>query len=210
MSETLSEKHDRLNGEALDRLYPLYGQAMLNWSNVEDCLCEWFHYLSGMKYPQARAVFFSARGFAARADMLSALLDFPDEKRFVLEFVRDSLNKSIGYSQVRNRLAHRIPVINTTNDQCHIVELHEGGAHPFLSGAPILGAHLTIISDNYAKLGRINRDAWLLTREKDSKERQERLQECHEKLLLLPSQADSNELSRKQRGRELQRKSSRK
>ncbi|CAN7702031.1 hypothetical protein [Mesorhizobium sp. LjNodule214] len=211
MSESSSEKHERLTNEALERLYPLYGQAMLNWSNIEDCLCEWFHYISGMKPPQARAVFFSARGFAARADMLSALLDVPNGKPWVSEFVRDSLNKSIAYSQVRNRVAHRVPVINASSDQSHIVELHEGGTYPFLSGTPILGAHLAIICDNYANLGRINRKAWLLTRGKIApKERKARLQECHGKLLLLPNQADSSELSRKQRGRELQRKSSRK
>jgi hypothetical protein len=203
MGETFSEKHERLNEEALERLYPIYGEAMLAWSNIEDTLCGWFHYLSGMGEPQARAVFFSARSFAGRADMLSALLSVPAGKPLVTDFVRDVLNKSLGYSQARNQLAHRVPVINTSNEDSHIVELHEGGTYPFLTHPPILAAHLTIISTNYINLGLISRHAWVVARQKrlDPDERQKQLREFHERLLLLPNLANSSAPSRKQQGR---------
>jgi hypothetical protein len=51
-----------------------YGEALLQWSRLEQYLFFWFEFVTGMEHMIARAVFYSARNFNGRSEMLEAAL----------------------------------------------------------------------------------------------------------------------------------------
>lgn len=184
---------------------------MLSWATIEDALCDWFEYLSGMKPAQARSVFFSARSFAGRAAMLNALLSVPSGKPIVMEFVRAANDKCVAYNSIRNKIAHRIPIMDASDQEKHIAGLHEGGKHPFAGSEPISDEQLSTVAKNFHQLSAIMRGAWLLTKQRLPKDVQrKRLQEYLEQINLLPNRADSNEPSHRQLGLAGHQQSSRK
>ncbi|WP_029585582.1 hypothetical protein [Bradyrhizobium sp. URHD0069] len=90
-----------------------YGVAMSQWAGVERSLYLWFVHVTQMKEKVARAVFYSARSFNARAEMLQAAIDqgghLAPER---LEFIQKALGRAWGYSSFRNRMAHGEPMMN--------------------------------------------------------------------------------------------------
>ena len=67
---------------ALQRFYPVFGEAMSLWSNLERELALVFCRITGMKPDMAARVFFSGRNFKTRIEMLAAALttsEVPDE-----------------------------------------------------------------------------------------------------------------------------------
>jgi len=86
--------------------YHVYGKAMSSWAILEGMLAAYFHAITGMDSQIARSVFYSARSFRSRADLLGSVINHakttPDGKRAIELMVF----KSISYSSVRNKLAH--------------------------------------------------------------------------------------------------------
>jgi hypothetical protein len=90
----------------------VYGAALAEWSRLEGQLFYWFNVLTGMDEKTARGVFFSARNFNARADMLEAALDATRPGGPVQALLRTALKKARGYSGFRNSATHGEPHIN--------------------------------------------------------------------------------------------------
>lgn len=110
--EFTQEQAENLN-QAHAEFHHAYGVAMSQWSGVERGLYLWFVHVTQMKEKVARAVFYSARSFNARAEMLQAALEQADhlapERR---EFISKALKRAWDYSSFRNRMAHGEPQLN--------------------------------------------------------------------------------------------------
>jgi|GEM_PF-1662879 len=208
MGETASEKDSRLGREAQNRFEAPYTYAMLGWANIENALCFWFQYLSGLSEIKARAIFYSARSFQGRIDMINALLEISKIDAELAAYLKKVITKSRTYSSARNKIAHRISTLNTSDPDSYALELIEGGLHPGIGGPPINEADLLTIAQNFSALNQAITSAWLHQTKKVPPERIKPLQEHLERLALLPNEADSKELSRKQQGRLRQKKSS--
>jgi hypothetical protein len=89
-----------------ERFYVAYGRAMAAWSYLEGSLGELFSRLSGMAQPLARDVFYSAKSFSGRADMVRACIPHAKTIPEGREFMTKLVLRSLDYSDVRNRLAH--------------------------------------------------------------------------------------------------------
>jgi hypothetical protein len=98
--------------EAARQFHLVYGAAMAEWSRLEGQLFYWFQLLTGMDEKTARAVFFSARNFNARADMLEAALKAENPGGPIQYFLEAALKKARGYSGFRNSATHGEPHIN--------------------------------------------------------------------------------------------------
>ena len=93
--------------DASAELYHYYGHVMTRWSQLETALFYWFAKITKMPDGMSRAIFYSARGFAARAEMLEAAVAnatelTPDQ----LKILKEALKKARSYSAFRNKVAH--------------------------------------------------------------------------------------------------------
>lgn len=106
------EIHDTELAEITREFNVVYGAALAEWSSLESHLFYWFQLLTGMNEKTARAVFFSARSFNARADMLEAALDAESPGGPLQLFLEAALKKARGYSGFRNSATHGEPLID--------------------------------------------------------------------------------------------------
>lgn len=85
------------------------GRAATTWATVESSLATFFTRLTRMESTLARRVFYSARSFQGRIDMLQSVLACPTV-RFAIPEERDyislALKRATGYVFVRNAIAH--------------------------------------------------------------------------------------------------------
>ena len=106
------ERHERLRTKlaARDEFHRALGEAQAEWSSVEDALFEWFKQCTGMPAQLARAVFYSARSFEGRRDMLRAVIPFSrcDEK--TRTGIRLCMTRAGQYVPFRNRMSHGYPI----------------------------------------------------------------------------------------------------
>lgn len=110
--EFTKEQAEDLN-QAHAEFHHAYGVAMSQWACVERNLYLWFVHVTQMKEKVARAVFYSARSFNARAEMLQAAIEKADHlapER--LDFIQEALRRAWSYSSFRNRMAHGEPLMN--------------------------------------------------------------------------------------------------
>ena len=111
MDEPASERESKLSTG--DSFYLQYGKAMAAWADLERALSDWFRRAiepDGSKDVSAQEIYYSARSFNGRADMLkaasnSSLLTIEERK-----FVRAALKKATDYNSFRSKLAHRVTV----------------------------------------------------------------------------------------------------
>lgn len=144
-----------LNREVVElakvELHINFGIAMERWSTLERALYYWFGYLTGLKPKIARAIFYSARGFYARTDMLEALIEHVTPSNpLEIEFLKEALKKAKQYSPFRNKLAHGERHLN-------VIEGHEHLAHyKIVQGKnmedPISLSDMATFSDNIGLL----------------------------------------------------------
>ena len=98
---------------ALDNFHLTFGSALTQWARVEERVGNWFWYSTGLSEEMARAIFYSARNFNARADMLEAALRHAEiETRGAKEFIKSAIHKAVSYSSFRNVLAHGEPTFD--------------------------------------------------------------------------------------------------
>lgn len=193
----MTKKAPVAGSQASDEFLLAYGDALLQWSNLEVLLATWFRKVALIpSWEMAYSIFFSARSFQGRADMFTAAIDHMPDDVFWKAFARDAILKAIAYSSARNQIAHGFVSFDKSGNSTV--------SHParyWLPGSITLN-HLRAASDNFCELRRI---LWRaekgLTKLKGGKP----LEECHELLRLLPNEACSTQPSRKQRGRERQR-----
>ncbi len=110
---------DRLLDATVD-FHIHYGNAMARWAQLENALYLWFSAATAMNDAVGRAIFYSARGFAARAEMLEAAVEHattlsPEQ----IEFLKEAIKKARQYSGFRNKVAHGEPRV-------HLYENEEG------------------------------------------------------------------------------------
>lgn len=66
--------------EAKSEFFFVYGLAMSQWADIERGLYYWFAGITGMKAGMSRAIFYGAKGFGSRAEMLEAAIAFADKQ----------------------------------------------------------------------------------------------------------------------------------
>ncbi len=91
---------------ALGVFHKELGKAMAAWSEVEDALFEWFKRCAGMEERLARAVFYSARSFEGRRDMLQAAIPFSSCNEKTRIGIRLCIKRAGQYVAFRNRIGH--------------------------------------------------------------------------------------------------------
>lgn len=175
-----------------------FGRAMAGWSSVEVHLSIWFNTITGMMPKRlGRAIYFSGRSFTARSEMFAAALGHGRQPKAVTPLLREILAKAISYSSARNRLAHSFfGTLEGEDDRLRPGhswdELHTG-----LTRRELLNA-----SRNFSDLATLITDAWRGNRGRKyrGKPSPSVRAECHERLLRLPNEACSSELSQRQKG----------
>jgi hypothetical protein len=102
------ERHIKLRAKlaALDQFYKALGSAQAAWSAMEDGLFEWFKQCTGMQTQLARAVFYSARSFDGRRDMLLAAIPFSPCDEKTRTGIRLCVKRARKYAEFRNRFSH--------------------------------------------------------------------------------------------------------
>lgn len=106
------EEADGLNS-AYAEFHFAYGITLANWAGVERALFYWFYRATEMSETMARAIFYSARSFNGRAEMLEAAIAHNhtlvgDE----LAFIKSAIKRAWQYNSFRNRIAHGEPIMN--------------------------------------------------------------------------------------------------
>jgi hypothetical protein len=104
---------DQPEYSAVQDPYRIYGEAMTAWTRLESAIFRWFQYSTRMSDPLARAVFYSARNFTGRRDMLLAAMPYAVLTDPEQAFIRAALKKTRRYSEFRNQMAHREPILDT-------------------------------------------------------------------------------------------------
>jgi hypothetical protein len=92
--------------KALAIFHEHLGKAVAAWSTIEDGLFEWFKYCTGLEEYIARSVFYSARSFEGRRDMLSAAIPFSQGDEKTRTGIRLCIKRARQYSEFRNRISH--------------------------------------------------------------------------------------------------------
>jgi hypothetical protein len=189
-------------GDIPDEFIKAYGEALLEWSYVENRLSRWFGHLTGLSHAMARAVFYSARSFQGRSDMLSAVIPAASiANEGARRFIHDALFKAINYSPLRNKLAHGIPVLRYDGVEAKVI-LIEGKIGYSGEDDALESSKFRIAAKNFETLANLLSRALRAYQAADQKQ----LQQCHELLVQLPNEPDKEKLSLKQRGRLRQQK----
>jgi hypothetical protein len=135
---------------ALGIFHKELGKAMAAWADVEDGLFEWFKRCTGMDERLARAVFYSARSFEGRRDMLVAAIPFSPCDEKTRTGIRLCVKRAGQYVEFRNRIGHGHIIFTYENGVPQHV-LAEGRT---LSGAPATGPGYVTLTD--LKMAAIN------------------------------------------------------
>lgn len=84
------------------------GQTAMLWAELENCLCVIFSHICRMDKTLARRVFYSARSFQGRLDMLKASVDCPTTSLHVTDeaIIKQILKVCRMWVGYRNAIAH--------------------------------------------------------------------------------------------------------
>lgn len=96
-----------------EAFYLQYGKAMAAWADVESALSDWFRRAiqpHGGENVNAEGIFYSARSFQGRADMLKAATHSNHLSKDQRTFVRKSVKIASDYNTFRAKLAHRMAI----------------------------------------------------------------------------------------------------
>jgi hypothetical protein len=148
--------------KAIVQFYHFYGHALARWAELEGSLYNWFAHTTGMSDGMARAIFYGARGFAARSEMLEAAIEHatilsPAE----VAFLKEAMKKARGYSGFRNKIAHgepRLNVIEKPDDTSLHYTLVQGKHKPSLTEPTITVEELSTPANNIHLLAKCIRD----------------------------------------------------
>ena len=97
--------------EAANAFHLSYGHTMSAWGMLESQLFHWFFYISGIgNESMARAIYYSAKSFNARADMLEEVLRVATLNEGQAPFLKGAIKKARTYSSFRNSATHGEPI----------------------------------------------------------------------------------------------------
>jgi hypothetical protein len=159
----------------------------------------------------ARAIFFSARSFLGRSEMLAAAIEsasFNGPKGPISrQIIEEGLQKENGYASFRNALAHGY-VIRQFSQNGHNNILVQGKHPTYLHAETgITVDRFKVAGENFASLADVLSTSLINSRSKTRPVSRLRLLQAHyERLLLLPNEPDRAKPSQKQLGRLRQRK----
>lgn len=192
-----------------EAFYKAYGFAMVEWARVEDALSMWFTSITEMRPAMAKAVLNSAKAFTPQALMLSSAIEHAPMRAEVAEFLKAAINKALTYYQFRNRIAHGMPRINSTDHENPIFEWHE--SKHILSLEPITRERINICAKNFGDLADAIMLAHFITTREDgpSEPRMKSLKLLQRQVILLPNPADRPTPSHSQLGKLKQREEKR-
>jgi hypothetical protein len=158
-----------------------YGRAMAEWSSIERGLYYWFQGITRMKDGVARAIFYGAKGFGARADMLESVIPFAEQQtKEEIEFIKEAIKKSWQFVSFRNAIAHGEPIPTITDDGIHVMM---GKAKDIADKDTITIKDMEIAAKNFSRLATAIIIAVPRFREGKT------LAECLSQVLALPNQA---------------------
>ncbi len=174
-----------------------FGKVLMEWAYVENSLFLLFEHLTGLPEALARALFYSARSYNGRVDMISAIMDVSNkaiENPIIKEIAKEAISKANKYVAFRNSLAHNIAIASATENGAVIVliEGKHGTEYGIKSG--ILIDHLEIAANNFNKLSHIIKMLIHASKLQYS----ERIPEFLEQLRMLPNAPSQKEPSIKQ------------
>lgn len=98
---------------AVEEFYTRFGKALAAWADVENSLADWFRRAIEPEqgaHVNADGIFYSARSFNGRADMLKAAASSSHLSAEERKFIRKALKKATDYNTFRAKLAHRVAV----------------------------------------------------------------------------------------------------
>lgn len=96
-----------------DEFYSNYGRAMSAWADIEAGLCALFvQAIDPLNETQVNAegIFYSARSFNGRADMLKAASKSKLLSQAQRQMTRAACKLAVDYNKFRSKLAHRVTV----------------------------------------------------------------------------------------------------
>jgi hypothetical protein len=163
--------------------HQLFGQAMANWAHLERFLGYWFTFITKMPRLMALRVFYSARNFNAKADMLEAAIEFANLPAETKAFIKAAVKKARCYNGFRNSIAHG-QVLNYGTLDTQDFLLVQGKFDPTVEIiAPIDDEQLKLAATNFSLF------SWILS---DSLKQVHgdspgRLGECLERVHALPN-----------------------
>lgn len=96
--------------------YLPYGRAMGAWAQLEQSLGLIFMRLVELDWARAEAVYYSARSFQGRAEMVQACIQFARIIPAGKIFLSRSVGLASNYAQARNRLAHDPHILKIEED----------------------------------------------------------------------------------------------
>jgi hypothetical protein len=129
-----------------------HGEFMAEWAGIERGLFAWFAGISGMTDQMSRSVFYSARSFNGRGDMLEDAIEH-DKKHTPEEiaFIKAGLKKAWNYSGFRNSAVHGEVILNVGNEEV-FYSIIQGYDFQQVPARPILIDELTAATENFAAL----------------------------------------------------------
>jgi hypothetical protein len=130
-----------------------YGVAMAEWAGLERSLSRWFLAMTKMPEPLARSIFYSARSFNGRADMVQAAIGFctQPQNASAVAVVKAGLKKAWAYSGFRNSMTHGEAILNVGPDG-NYYSIVQGKEHLSDPATPILLNDLIVAAENFAAL----------------------------------------------------------
>jgi hypothetical protein len=157
---TDSSFDDPSSVNAHDQFHNAYGAAMTAWARLEGVLFYWFMDATGFNEPIARAIFFSARNFTGRRDMLRASLPFARFDDAGMAVIKAGLGKARKWSEFRNKIAHGEPVLDIRQQSASWGQFVLAEGKSIEESDPVVTVHdLNIATRNFDELRRLLWDA---------------------------------------------------
>lgn len=178
--------------KADDEFHLAYGRALSEWAAIEQRLFFWFQHLTNMPNGVGRAVFYSAKNFNGRMDMLDAVSEKLPLDENTAAFLKSVSKKARQFASSRNALAHGETMFDARGQSPNYLRtiLVDGKHNDGTAAAVVTAETLDIIRGNFRELSRLVMDGLALAQGSPHRSTPS-LEKCREQVLAMPNQADS-------------------
>lgn len=185
---------------AEEKFHLTYGRALAQWAVIEQRMFFWFWQITGLSEDMSRAVFYSSKNFAGRADMLEAALSASTTPDNVTEFLKAAMKKARQFSSFRNQLAHGETMFDAQPaSPNHLQTVLIDGKHNDGTTTTVTTVEqIEVATGNFRELSRLIMDV-LMYLQGQFFDEQASPEQCRELVRALPNQADSQIPSPSQR-----------
>ena len=170
-----------------------YGRFMQGWARLEQAMFYLFKWLSLMPETRARSIFYSAKNFQGRADMLKAALDNAEVEASYVEFVKQAIKKASQFNSFRNTVTHGEAVHDARDQSATFKQyiLVEGRYEPRSETKGVSVVQLAIAFENVRGLSKLMFDVLQRAGQTSYPPAMiESLDKCLEQVRALPNVAD--------------------